>query len=577
MEKLKFLLIAFFFIFSPNVTSYLAAQPYGIVEAFPNLPNFSYPIELVNASDGTNRLFIAQQKGLVYVINNDPSVSTRKTFINLSSRVSQGLGERGLLGLAFHPDYENNRYLYASYTFDTVVGGTTYLKSRISRYTADISNPDTALLSTEYILLTLSQPYSNHNGGKILFGADGYLYCAYGDGGSGGDPFGNGQNRSTLLGKILRINVDSAAGGLAYSIPPTNPFYGNTDGYREEIYAYGLRNPWKISFDEPTGRLYCADVGQGAYEEISLIENGKNYGWNKMEGFHCYPSSSCDTTGRGFVRPILEYSHSVGISITGGYVYRGALLPGLVGKYIYGDYGTGRVWGLTYDGINPVVNDSLFTTPWSLSSFGVDENNEIYLCRYSSSFGDLYKIVATNVSTLKLSAIVEGYYDITNSRLNIRDTASVYLHQINSPYALVDSAKTVIDSLGFNGLCFFNNTPNGKYYIKIKTRNTIETWSRSGGDSIKKAQVRSYDFTTDSTQAFGDNEVRKGSEFCIYSGDVDQNGFIELSDIIEIFNDASEFETGYVVTDVTGDRITDLSDILIAFNNSSLFIGVISP
>lgn len=574
MEKLKYLLLICCFIFSPKINT-LYAQQYSFTAAFPGMPNFSYPVELVNSADGTNRLFIVQQKGLVYVINNVPGVTTRKAYIDLTSRVSQGLGEKGLLGLAFHPDYENNRYVFASYTFDTVISSVTYLKSRVSRYTASLSNPDSALLSSEKIILTLSQPYSNHNGGRIVFGTDGYLYLGYGDGGSGGDPQGNGQNRATLLGKILRINIDSAGPGQTYSIPPTNPFYQNTQGYKEEIYAYGMRNPWKFSFDPVTNYMYCADVGQGTYEEIDIIENGKNYGWNKMEGFHCY--GACDTTGKNFVRPILEYSHSVGISITGGYVYRGSLLPGLYGKYIYGDYGTGRMWALSYDGINPVTNDSLMTFPYSLSSFGVDEDNEFYICRYSSSSGIIYKINTPNISTLNVKVIQQGYYDNSNDRLNIRDTASIYLHQNTSPYNSVDSAKTVIDSLSYSGLCFFNNTPNGKYYIVVKTRNTLETWSRNGGDSVRKGAVKSFDFTSDSSMAYGDNLIKSGAKYCIYSGDVENSGNIDLTDIVEIFNDASIFLTGYNPTDLNGDDISDLTDILIAFNNSTNFVTLISP
>ncbi|MEO8209062.1 MAG: PQQ-dependent sugar dehydrogenase, partial [bacterium] len=221
----------------------LKAQ-YRLQNAFPNLPLFNNVIELVNSGDGTNRLFAVQQRGVVHVFKNSSTVSTRDTFINLSNKVSQSGSETGLLGLAFHPNYENNRYLYVNYTFDSASA----LWSRISRYTASLSDPDTALQSTQQILITLSQPFSNHNGGKVAFGPDGYLYLSFGDGGSGGDPFGNGQNRAKLLGKILRINVDSSANGKNYSIPSTNPYFGNVQGYKEEIYAYGLRNVWKFSF-----------------------------------------------------------------------------------------------------------------------------------------------------------------------------------------------------------------------------------------------------------------------------------------------------------------------------------------
>ena len=237
MTRKNYTLIVILLLLSPIIGS---AQ-YKLRPAFTGLADFNKPIEMVHADDGTNRLFILQQGGIIYVINNSPSVTVKKIFLNLTSKVSQGSegSEIGLLGIAFHPDYENNRYFYVSYTFDTIVGGFNTYRSRIARYTASSSNPDSALASSESIILTQPQPYSNHNGGKVAFGPDGYLYISFGDGGSGGDPQGNGQNRATLLGKILRINIDSAGGGKQYSIPVTNPYYGNGSGYKEEIYSYG--------------------------------------------------------------------------------------------------------------------------------------------------------------------------------------------------------------------------------------------------------------------------------------------------------------------------------------------------
>lgn len=571
MEKIKFLLLICIFIFSPKINK---AQ-YSYKEAFPNLPGFAYPVEMVHADDGTNRLFVLQQRGLIYVFNNSPTVSTRKTFMDLSPIVTQSLGELGLLGLAFHPNYENNRYLYVYYTRDTTIGGTGYWKSHVSRFTASPSNPDSALRSTELILINVLQPYSNHNGGKLAFGNDGYLYISLGDGGSGGDPLGNGQSRTTLLGKILRINVDSTANGQQYAIPATNPYYGNVNGYKEEIYAYGLRNTWKFSFDYPTNRLYAGDVGQGTYEEVDIIENGKNYGWNKMEGFHCY--GTCDTTGKGFTRPIWEYNHSTGgISITGGYVYRGSLVPGLYGKYIYADYGTARIWGLTYNGVT-ATNDSIQKATFQISTFGMDQNGEVYFFSYAASTGRIYKFYTPNVSTLDLKVIVEGLYNENLNRMNIRDTVKAYVHQNTTPYAVVDSAKTVIDSTTFSGLCFFNNTPNGKYYIRLYHRNGLETWSRSGGDSITKGNVVSYDFTSDSTKAYGNNEKKKGTKYCVYSGEIEKDGIIDVTDIIEVYADVVNVATGYLPADMNGDYITDVDDLLIVHNNSINVVNVIKP
>ena len=566
MKNLKLLLIVTYFIFFPKVNF----SQYGYQLAFPNMPNFALPIEMTHAYDGTNRMFVAQQRGIVYVFNNSPTVSTRKTFINIT-KVSQSGSETGLLGLAFHPNYENNRYFYVNFTFDTAG----VIKSRISRFTASNSNPDTALVSSELILMTLTQPYSNHNGGKIAFGNDGYLYISFGDGGSGGDPLGNGQNRSTLLGKILRINVDSTANGQQYAIPTSNPFYANVNGYKEEIYAYGLRNVWKFSFDYPTDRLYAGDVGQGAYEEVDIVENGKNYGWNKMEGFHCY--GTCDTTGKGFIRPIHEYTHSVGVSITGGYVYRGSLLPGLYGKYIYADYGTGRIWGLKYDGINPLTNDSIQKATFSVSTFGVDQNNELYFTSYSSSTAKIYKFYTPNIATLSLKAIIEGLYIPSLDRTSLKDTLRVYVHQTTAPYNLVDSSKTVIDSTTFTGICTFNSAATGKYYIKTIHRSGLETWSRTGGDSIVKGSVKSYDFTTDSTKAFGNNEKKVGTRYCIFSGDIVKDGTVDVSDIISAYSDVVNFESGYIVSDVNGDFTTDVSDLLIIYNNAVNFVELIRP
>jgi hypothetical protein len=246
------------------------------------------------------------------------------------------------------------------------------------------------LNNSELVLLEVNQPFSNHKGGQITFGDDGYLYIGLGDGGSGGDPFGNAQNRSTLLGKILRINVDSPSQGQNYSIPADNPYFGNALGYKEEIYSYGFRNPWRFSFDSPTGRLWVGDVGQDQMEEIDIVGKGKNYGWNIMEGTLTYSSGS----QVGLELPVWEYSHAEGIAVIGGYVYHGSTLTGLNSKYIYGDYGSGKVWALQYDGVAMPVNTLLSDTNLNISSFGIDENKELYFC---SLDGKIYVIRANVV------------------------------------------------------------------------------------------------------------------------------------------------------------------------------------
>lgn len=568
----KFYIVLIFLIISSLNSN---AHQYILQPAFPNLPTFLNPTELVNAGDGSNRLFLLQQNGLIYVFQNTPEVSVRKVFLNLQSKVTQGGSETGLLGMAFHPDFENNGYLYVSYTFDST-GNPSRTWSRIARYNVSPDNPDSVIPATEFIILTISQPDLTHKAGKILFGPEGYMYLSFGDGGGDGDPLNQAQNKFSMLGKILRINVDSAGGGRNYSIPSSNPFYGT--GFREEIYAFGFRNTWKFCYDYPTNRIIGGDVGQERFEEINLIESGKNYGWNKVEGNHCYPdSNNCDTAGKGFTKPLLEYRHNVdGNSITGGYVYRGSEHPDLYGKYIYGDYVFGKIWAMDFHGSDSVSTQLLQDTNFFISSFGEDEAHELYVLRHITLQSRIYKFVDFGISTLDIEAAIEGFYDTTNARLSIRDTISVYLRSTVAPYNLVDSAKTVIDSLTFKGRCVFHNAPSDKYYIQLKHRNTIEVWSEIS-DSIKRGYTASYDFTNDSAKIYGSNSIIVGSKYCIPSGDVDIPGIIDLNDIIKIFNDVSAFATGYVVSDVTGSGTVDLNDLITVYNNAGKFIVVKKP
>jgi len=370
---------------------------YNFQVAFPNL-TFSNPLDLQHAGDGTNRIFVVEQAGRIKVFPNNPNATTTKTFLDITDRVTSG-GETGLLGLAFHPDYENNGYFYVNYTAPSP------LRTVISRFQVT-SNPDSADKNSEQILLTFNQPYSNHNGGCVAFGPDGYLYIATGDGGSGGDPQNNAQNITNLLGKILRIDVNNPQPPLNYGIPPTNPFADSTNtSVRKEIFAYGLRNPWRFSFDPVTGWLWAADVGQNNWEEIDIITNGGNYGWRCYEGNHIYNTSGCNGN---YIFPVWEYSHSDGISVTGGYVYRGQNVPELYGKYIYGDYGSRKVWSLLYDGINPATNTQITTAAGSITSFGVDQNNELYLVSFN---GKIYNFIPTVIPVELVSfnaTVIEG-------------------------------------------------------------------------------------------------------------------------------------------------------------------------
>lgn len=349
--------------------------------AFPGL-SFRRPVDLQYVPDGSNRLFVLEQAGIISVFPNDRTADTKKTFLDIRAQVDDSGNEEGLLGLAFHPDYADNGYFYVNYTASNPD------RTVISRFTVS-SAPDQANATSEKVILTFEQPYSNHNGGQVGFGPDGYLYIAVGDGGSGGDPQGHGQNRKTLLGTILRIDVDKEEGGKAYGIPPDNPFANNTSGYREEIYAYGLRNPWRFSFDPETGTLWTGDVGQNAYEEIDIIEKGGNYGWNSLEGNHCYePRNDCDRTGK--IAPIHEYPRHEGISVTGGFVYRGPTLEALTGKYIYADFGTRNVWALDNSNPGKIVNSKLLQADFAISSFGVDQDDELYLCGFD---GKIHRLV----------------------------------------------------------------------------------------------------------------------------------------------------------------------------------------
>jgi len=303
------------------------------------------------------------------VFENSQSVAGSSVFLDISNKVLFG-GEQGLLGLAFHPNYVSNGYFYVDHVSDNP------RRTVIVRYSVSPSNPNQALENSDLVILEVNQPFSNHNSGQLAFGDDGCLYIGLGDGGSGGDPFGNAQSRATLLGKILRINVDSPSQGRNYSIPADNPYAGNDFGYKEEIYAYGFRNPWRFSFDSPTGRLWVADVGQGQREEIDLVEKGKNYGWNVMEGTLTYSPGS----QAGLELPVWEYDHSEGFAVIGGFEYHGSSVAELDLKYVYGDYGSGKIWALQYDGVAATMNTLLVDTELNISSFGVDEQNELYFC-----------------------------------------------------------------------------------------------------------------------------------------------------------------------------------------------------
>jgi glucose/arabinose dehydrogenase len=342
-----------------------------LVEVASGLSNPLY----LTAPKSDPRQFVVEQPGRIRVISNGALLTT--PFIDLTSKVLSG-GERGLLSVAFHPSYSTNGFFYVNYTDRN--GDT-----RVERYHVS-ANANVADPASVKLILMVPQPFANHNGGLVLFGQDGMLYIGMGDGGSGGDPNRNGQNPNALLGKLLRIDVDR---GDPYAIPADNPYASGTGG-RGEVWAIGLRNPWRFSFDRTANALYIADVGQDAYEEINAVTTsakGLNYGWNIMEGLHCYGASSCNQAG--LTLPVLEYSHSQGCSITGGLVYRGTSLPAIVGQYFYGDYCQGWIRSIKItNGALAEQNDWTLGSIGSILSFGEDSSGEMYVM---SDNGKVYK------------------------------------------------------------------------------------------------------------------------------------------------------------------------------------------
>lgn len=353
------------------------------------------PIVVTHDGVSKDRIYIASQYGKVFVIKDDENAEDSEVFMDIEDRVvyNDKQNEEGFLGMAFHPKFKVNGQVFVYYTSTKEPQ-----LSHISRFRAGQDGKVDA--STEEVVMSIKQPYWNHNGGHIVFGPDGFLYIALGDGGAGGDPLKSGQNLSTLLGSLLRIDVDSKSDNRNYSIPKDNPFVGKKD-VAQEIYAYGIRNIWGISFDTKTGHLWVADVGQNLWEEINIIVKGGNFGWNLREGWHKFENGSDPRPD--LIEPIWEYPHELkqggsqggqwGKSITGGFVYRGAALKHLDGYYVYGDYVSGGVWALKYDwkAKKTVENRSLVSSKLPVMAFGQDANGELY---YTTPIGAIYKLKA---------------------------------------------------------------------------------------------------------------------------------------------------------------------------------------
>ena len=351
-----------------------------VERAFPAI-SFERMVDMAFPDDESNRAFLVLQPGRIMVFPNEPAAPAAQEFLDIRARVNDRGNEEGLLGLAFDPQFSSNGHFFVYYTAGDPK------RSVVSRFSVSADDPGRADAASERVVLRIAQPFSNHNGGQVQFGPDGYLYVSVGDGGSGGDPHGNGQNLSTLLGTILRIDVSALGVDGGYSVPPDNPFMGRA-GARPEIWAYGLRNPWRFSFDRTTHALWAADVGQDRFEEVDIVVPGGNYGWNRMEGHHCFPRPQTPCDRVDLVLPVIEYGRDFGCSVTGGYVYRGQNIPSLYGAYVYGDFCSGKIWALRHDGDSVVDLLDIADTTLTISSFAQDLAGELYILSFD---GKIYR------------------------------------------------------------------------------------------------------------------------------------------------------------------------------------------
>ncbi|WP_186775062.1 PQQ-dependent sugar dehydrogenase [Allorhodopirellula solitaria] len=409
--------------------------PLEAVPVFKQL-EFKRPVELTFAPDGSNRIFVVEQRGVVRCFENRDDIDHSETFLDLTDVVSRAGNEEGMLGFAFHPKYADNGEIFVYYSIDPP-------KSIVSRFHVSAEDPNRIDRASEERLLEIPQPYRNHNGGSMRFGPDGYLYIGLGDGGKADDPHVNGQNLNTLLGSILRIDVDQKSRGKNYAIPSDNPFV-NREGARDEIWAYGFRNNWRIAFDSQTGQLWTADVGQDRFEEVDRVERGGNYGWNIREGFHDFNINSPDLDA-DLIDPVAEYFRHEGQSITGGTVYRGSQIDNFAGHYFYADYLSGKVWALPTmdDHGNPVtkaVPRQVADTGLEIAAFGEDAQNEMYLC----VFDGIYQLRKRSVDLTKIAESFPQKLSETRLFASVADhvpAPGVIPYEVNVPFWSDHSAK----------------------------------------------------------------------------------------------------------------------------------------
>ncbi len=464
------------------------------IQLQPVVSGLAFPVFVTSSRDGTNRLFILERAGKIQLLMPGASAVSAAPFLDLTSKVLTGTtvgDERGLLGLAFHPGFKTNRRFFVNYTRRP--DGATV----ISEFKVSIGNGNQADVE-EKVILTFAQPFSNHNGGMMDFGKDGFLYIGSGDGGSANDPGDRAQNKEELLGKFLRIDVDTPNGAVPYSAPATNPFFGATAG-RDEIYAYGFRNPWRWSFDRQTGELYAGDVGQNAMEEIDIVTLGGNYGWRVLEGTRCTNLGPASCTTPGFTAPIYDYAQSGGrCSVTGGYVYRGTRATLAAGTYVFGDYCTGEIF-LRENGTVRMALDS----PYSISSFGEDEAGEIYLVHLGNGTnGVVYRITNPNAPVAQATSVSAANYRGPLAREVITAVFGANLAAVSQsgssplPTNLGGTQITVTDSAGASrpAPLFFVSPTQVNYLVPAGTAAgtaTVTVTSWSGVVSRGTVQVNS--------------------------------------------------------------------------------------
>ena len=432
---------------------------------------FSNPVEMQNVGD--DRLFIVEKRGVIEILQLDGTTNPTP-FLDIQNIVLTPGGnydERGLLGLAFHPDYINNGYFYVNYIDN-------FGNTQISRFSVSTSDPSIADPDSEFQILEVEQPYINHNGGCLRFGPEGYLYIGLGDGGSAGDPENRSQNLQTLLGKMLRIDIDNTEGSTNYAVPSNNPFVGDPNAL-DEIWSYGLRNPWRFSFDSETDELWIGDVGQGSIEEIDRAAagiSGQNYGWRCYEGYQEYNTSGCPNQSE-LTFPVAEYSHSGGnCSITGGYVYRGEIYENFLGIYFYADFCSGEIG--TIDQSNNQINHGPFNGSWV--SFGEDKNKELYII---DNFGSIYKIEGNILSTTDFNInTVSIYPNPASNNLNVKSSNNSYIKNIS----IYDLKGSIALTKNISGLTetniSINSLQTGLYMVKVS--------SAKGTSIIKKLIVK---------------------------------------------------------------------------------------